>query len=47
MLPAGRCALEWDGRGDDGASLRSGIYFYRGTRDGAVAGRGRVIKTGP
>jgi hypothetical protein len=29
VVPGGRHSIEWDGRNDDGASLSSGVYFYR------------------
>jgi hypothetical protein len=41
----GAAVIDWDGRGDDGAALAAGVYFYslreRG-RDSALAS-GRVV----
>jgi hypothetical protein len=33
-VPAGTQTVEWNGRGDDGSSVPSGIYFYRLTAPG-------------
>ncbi len=43
-LPAGRWAVEWDGRADDGRPLPNAAYFYRATADGRDAGSGTVIR---
>jgi flagellar hook assembly protein FlgD len=29
VQPAGRNSVVWDGRGDDGTAVASGVYFYR------------------
>jgi hypothetical protein len=36
VVPAGRHSVVWDGRGQDGATVPSGIYFSRLTADGGV-----------
>jgi hypothetical protein len=41
-LPAGRHALEWDGRRDDGAGAPPGIYWLRVTAGGSQARRRAV-----
>lgn len=35
--------MEWDGRDDRGAALRSGVYLYRVGLDGSTMGRGKVV----
>jgi endonuclease/exonuclease/phosphatase family metal-dependent hydrolase len=42
-LPAGRHDLSWDGRGADGASVGSGIYFVRFTAAGWNAQAVRLV----
>jgi len=44
-LPAGPHTLALDGRGDDGASLHSGVYFYRvRSSEGTSSGRFVIMK---
>ncbi|MBN2169928.1 MAG: T9SS type A sorting domain-containing protein, partial [Candidatus Krumholzibacteriota bacterium] len=42
-LGAGRHHVVWDGRGDTGRSLASGVYFYRLETDGQVLGRKMLL----
>jgi flagellar hook assembly protein FlgD len=43
--PAGVQRLDFDGRGDDGTPLRSGMYFYRvRASEGETAGRFLVVR---
>jgi len=44
-LPAGLYSVTFDGRGDDGAPLRGGVYFYRiRSAEGMKAGRLVIMK---
>jgi hypothetical protein len=40
---AGRHDVVWDGRGDDGARVRPGIYLYRMTHEGWIGQRKLVV----
>jgi hypothetical protein len=42
LLPAGEHQLRFDGRGDKGKALASGVYFYRVETSGGIA-TGRVV----
>lgn len=42
-LPAGRHALTWDGRGENGRTVGAGVYFYR-LRAGAEEFRGKITR---
>jgi hypothetical protein len=40
---AGRHAVTWDGRSDDGAPGAPGVYFYRLTTDRATLSRKLIL----
>ncbi len=45
VMPAGRHTLVWDGRGDDGRELPSGVYLSRLEAGGLVSqGRMTMVK---
>jgi hypothetical protein len=42
-LPAGEHRELWDGRGDTGQRLPSGVYFYRFSEDGRHVGQKKIV----
>ena len=42
-MPVGQSELTWDGLGDDGKHVESGVYFFRLSSRVSEVARGRVV----